>query len=225
MKTVQLFTYAAVFSFLLTSCSSEETFMEEPIAENLIKSYSIKRDISGAYYVDYNLADNTAVTSNNNSNTQTIAAYSSNNAAKTKHSEDLNLENNQLKVDFISENTNEKAQITIFDKDIVLAKGSENNEMLAEYSITKNEDNTYSLGFTVKEGIIVDFVYNEELAEYEIHLEEGNAATTAFNRILEKEEGMPLVFAFFQHSINIAAKTNDPGKGRPRTVIKTGGSH
>lgn len=221
MKTIQLFAYATVCSILLSSCATEETFNPEPVAEDFIKSLSVKRDLSGAYYVDYELENNVTTESTQENGVYNIEAYATDNVSRKSNSEYLDLEKGTAKINLRSENSDENTQITIFDDTKVMAKGTNNNEMLAAYGITKNEDNTYDLNFTVKDGVTVDFVYNETSEEYEIHLEQGNGSETQFNRVLKKETENPLVFAFFNHD-NTSARTSTETRKRPVVVVDNG---
>lgn len=219
MKTIQLFAYATVCSILLSSCATEETFNPEPVAEDFIKSLSVKRDLSGAYYVDYELENNVATENTLENGVYNIEAYATDNVSRKSNSEYLDLEKGSAKINLRSENSDENTQITIFDDTKVMARGANNNEMLAAYGITKNEDNTYDLNFTVKDGVAVDFVYNENLEEYEIHLEENSSSSdTEFNRVLEKQQGASLKFAFVNHTSTTSRITSK----KPVVVIDDG---
>ncbi len=222
MKTIQLFAYATVCSILLSSCATEETFNPEPVAEDFIKSLSVKRDLSGAYYVDYELENNVTTENTQENGVYNIEAYATDNVSRKSNSEYLDLEKGTAKINLRSENNDENLQITIFDDTKVMARGANSNEMLAAYGITKNEDNTFSLAFTVKDGVAVDFVYNENLEEYEIHLEESsNSSNKEFNRILEKKTGIPLKYAFVNHINSNSSRGAQTTTKRPRGAVDT----
>lgn len=224
MKTFNLFALFASFALLFSNCSTNENLLsEEETSSNLLKTYTVKRDASGAYSIAYDLNDNAETESvlDNETNTNNIYLYASDKLSLRSLTQDLTIGNTQLRVGFVDTNSAEHApNITIIDGNIVLAKGAnKNEEKLTEYSITGNEDGTYTLDFKTKEQVVVDFVYNEESQTYEIHLEEGAAAATSFSRVLEKTDGQPLKFDFVNH-LNTAAKSNKAYiRRKPRGII------
>ncbi len=214
MKTLNSFLTALVIIVVFSSCTPTENFIEDETSEQLLKSYTLKRDKSGAYSLDYNLIDGATAENikNSETNANEIYLYSSGGAqSKNAHSEELQIENDQLTVGFIDTNSEKKrSQITIIDDNIVLARGGE-EEFLNEYSVTSNEDGTYSLNFNVKDDVEVDFVYNVSEDKYEIYLTDGTGNESSdFSRTFTKEEGVDLRIGFLSQSTSQESITQVP---------------
>lgn len=206
MKTFNLLVLAASMTLVFSSCSTNETLLPEEQTVDLLKSYTIQRDASGAYSLDYNLNDDatTEKVVSSETNTNEFYLYSTEGKTSRKATQELVIDGTELKIGFIDASSNKLPQITITDDNLSLARSS--NKKLKDYSITSNEDGTYNLDFSVNDKVRVDFVYNEAIKTYEIHLEEGKSSETNFSRVLEKEIGQPLQFDFVNHIENTQAK-------------------
>ena len=231
MKNFSLFAFLTVATLVFSSCSSNETTLPEEQSLDLLKSFTIKRDTNGAYYTDYSFNGNVATENvfDANTNTSSIYLFPSDNFLTSNVTENLTISGGQFKIGFIDTNSKNQPQITIKDDNLLFYKNAdENEEMLSEYSISGNEDGTYTLDFTVNNKVSVDFVYNEDLNIYEIHLEEGKSDALVFSRVFEKNENETLKIDFVNHIIDttIAAKalTEDGGytytrDRRPEVII------
>jgi hypothetical protein len=220
MKNFNLFALLASFTLLLSSCSTNETLAPEEQSLDLLKTYTINRDANGAYSLDYSLNGN-AETENvidNNTNTNNIYLYSSDNQTSNKVTQDLTINGTQLTVGFVDTSSDTSHNITIKDDNISLAK-SNNSSKLNDYSISSNLDGTYTLEFSVNNKVRVDFVFNEENDTYEIHLEEGKTSELNFSRVLEKEDGKALKFDFVNHKGDTHAKSEVASVIRKPAVI------
>ncbi|QNM85676.1 hypothetical protein H9W90_00700 [Polaribacter pectinis] len=204
MKTFNLFALVASITLVFSSCSTNENLLPEEQSVDLLKSYSIKRDANGAYSLDYNLNGNAKTEKVVDNNINQFYLYSSDSQTSRRATQDLVIDGTELKVGFVDTSSDKLPQITITDDNLALAKNS--NKKLKEYSITSNQDGTYNLDFSVNNKVRVDFVYNEEINTYEIHLEEGKSNETSFSRVLEKADGQPLKFDFVNHLDNTEAK-------------------
>lgn len=160
---------------LLNSCASEETLIVESSKGELLKTYEVKRDIDGEYYLDFTTTSFTKVirTDNINTDSSEFHLYQSDIEVASKVSKDINLIDSKLQVAFFDTQNNDNPSITIIDDNIVLGKGK--NSMLKNYAIKNTSGNTYRLKFRVAKNVKVDFVYNEELETYDIHLEAGES--------------------------------------------------
>ncbi|MCL7753944.1 hypothetical protein [Polaribacter sp. Z022] len=207
MKNFNLFALVASLTLVFSSCSTNETILPEEQSVDLLKTYTVKRDATGVYSIDYNLNSNATSESvlDDNTNTKNIYLYSSDNQSSRKVTQDLTIDGTQLKVGFIDTNTDKSHNITISDDNLTVARKTDNKK-LKDYSISSNLDGTYTLDFAVNNKVKVDFVFNEEANIYEIHLEEGKGGETNFSRVLEKEAGEPLKFDFVNHISNVQAK-------------------
>jgi len=201
MKNFNLFTLLVIFTIVFSSCSTNETAISEAQPIALLKTYTISRDANGAYSLAYDLnGDATTETIvDESTNTNKVFLYSSNEQTSRKATQNLVINGSELKVGFVDTSSDELPEITITDDNIKLAKDS--NDKLKEYSIKSNEDGTYNLDFTVNSKVKVDFVFNEDIDTYEIHLEEGKGADKEFSRVLVKEADKPLKFDFVNHII------------------------
>lgn len=207
MKKITPYFLALSLSFLFASCSSNETEVVEGTPENLLQSYTLKRDATGAYSIDFNTTNNTDVTTVTNAdNSKEIILAEVAQKTATKHSNDFSIENDQLKIGFLETKNGKRAKIYVEDDNITFAKGV--TVFLNSYSITVNENGTYQLNFSVNDNVATDFVYNEELETYEVHLSNGYSLKKEFSRELEKKPGTNMLkLDFVNH--NYAGRTEE----------------
>lgn len=220
MKTFNLFALVASITLVFASCSTNENLLPEEQSVDLLKSYTIQRDASGAYSLDYNLNGNatTEKVVDSNTNMNQFYLYSSDNQTSRRATQDLVIDGTELKVGFVDTSSDKLPQIIITDDNYSLARSS--NKKLKDYSITSNEDGTYSLDFSVNNKVRVDFVFNEAINTYEIHLEEGKSNEISFSRVLEKADGQPLKFDFVNHLENTEARGMAASiRRKPRGII------
>ncbi len=228
MKKSNLGIAIIMFLLVFSSCTSNENQFPEEQSTKLLKSYKVKRDASGAYYLDLNLENNANVGKfqNNTTNTNEFHLSTSDKKSQQKASvnSDLLFSDGKLKVEFINDNQGNKRSLTIFDDDNnkVAQKSGDDNSLLKEFNIVMNEDGTYGVDFEVENGVEVNFVYNEEISAHEIHLEEGKGNENSFSRTLEKEEGELLNIHFVNHSNNSNAKIAESLIRKPVIVIDNG---
>jgi hypothetical protein len=80
MKNV-LFTLATLTVFLFSSCSTNEDILQQEPSVDLLKSYTVKRDVTGAYSLDYTLSKNSIAQhkKDGKTNTNEISLYVSDN--------------------------------------------------------------------------------------------------------------------------------------------------
>lgn len=223
MKKISLLLLAAL-SIVFTSCNNEESLPIESQSENLLKTFEIKRDATGAYSVNFDVSNNTKIdkftdlTENKSEFHLTFSDVSNQKSV----SEELLIDNNILKVGFIDANAGQSKLISITDDNISFLSKSEESKKLSNYSVLANEDGSYDLAFSVKNNVEVSFVYNEEIATYEVHLEDGKTGDLDFTRTLEKEEGSPLKIDFVNHISNENAKSSSESQIRkPRILVDT----
>jgi hypothetical protein len=202
MRKLKLFSLLLITLTFIISCASEETTTLDGQNAKLLKEFKIKRDASGAYSLDFTLNQGTLVDKRidleNNSNQ--FLLFPTENARKDKFVENMEINNDQLKVGFIDTNTDAKPSVKITDDNIeYLSRGNSN---LKSYEVISGGENMYTLDFEVKNKITVDFVYNAEDNFYEIHLEDGDSKQKSYSRTFEKEEGKALQIVFVNHNGN-----------------------
>lgn len=202
--------FAMIASLVFSSCSSNEDGMISTDSNaKLLKNFSLKRDASGAYSMDFDVAEKTKVNKVSDLSNNQFYLHSSKEYTSTKIAEQLVIDNEQLKVGFIDANDNKNiTSFTIIDDNITLAKGNENSK-LKSYSITKNGEGLYDVVFEVKNNVAVNFVHNEKEEAFEIHLNSGKGGETNYSRTLEKLDGKPLSIVFVNYVGNSGAKTDD----------------
>ena len=201
MKKLCVGFIAVVLAFSFTSCSTNETDFETP-QENLLKSYQLKRDASGAYSIDYNVADNTASDARKDLNSLTNEIHLSKVGYDTKdqYREDLTLNENTLRIGFFDNETGKTTRLTVKDENITFAKG-QSTEFLKAYGLATNNDGTIQLDFEVNDNVTTEFVYNEDLAAYEVHLRKGTATNKVFSRSLTVPDSGILKLDFVNHKL------------------------
>lgn len=222
MRKVLLTAIIASMTIVFSSCSNEENTITEFESPQLLKSFKIKKDARGKYYVDFDLSSNAKIDKIYDSSTESnkIFLYSSDVFTEKSLSEEYNLNNTKLKIDFVDTNVDYNSpSITITDDNISLAKGS--SEQLTNYEIMSNEDGSYQLNFSVADNVDVDFVYNDSEKTYEIHLEQGKSNSEDYSRNFIKEEGELLKIDFVNHITSYSSKSEilEQGIRKPKIII------
>ncbi|WP_435264023.1 hypothetical protein [Tenacibaculum sp. nBUS_03] len=187
-------------SLIFASCSSNENDVELlQKNETKLKSYTLKRDANGRYSIDFDVKENTEVNTfkNPDKSNKIILSEAKQETAK-KHSNNFNLENDFLKIGFLEESNGKKIQITVEDENITFAKKGV-TEFLNNYSVTKNEDESFTLDFEVNNNVQTKFVYNEKEDIYEVHLSNGLAKNKKFSRVLQTPNNNILKVNFVNH--------------------------
>jgi hypothetical protein len=209
MKTLNLLAFFASTVLVLSSCSTSETLTPEEQSLDLLKTYTIQRDATGAYSLEYDLNSNAQVDNVRDvqTNTDEIYLYLSDNRSSRKMSQDLYLDQNQIKVGFVDTNSDTKqATITVLDHDIKMNKG--NIERLETFGLTGNEDGSYDLGFKVKAGVAAKFVFDGDRNVYEVHLKDSpKASQSEFLQTFTKEKGVALNIEFVNNASTTNART------------------
>lgn len=180
MKTLKLISLLVLVTLGMSSCTSEDNdfLIQDQTAKSLLNSYEISRNIDGSYYLDYGV---TGATSENiidkKSGDNNIMLYPNNTEVSKAKSEDLGLisSTEQLRINFNDTKNDKVTSIKVIDDNIQL--GRNQNSLLKDFSFEAKEDGTYDLDFEVKKGVEVEFVYNDELESYDIHLSKGDSTT------------------------------------------------
>ena len=225
MKKSNLFAFAAALLLVFTSCSTEDSLITNEQNSNLLKTFKLKKDATGAYSLDIDVQNNTKVDKvlDADTNSSKFYLYSTENETQNNFSENLSIDNNKFKVSFIETNTLMKHNITIEDDIKSFSMKNDNDLKLDTYEISGNDEGDFNLNFSVKNNVDVSFVLNEDTNTYEVHLESGKGGQTVFNRTLEKTEGQLLKLDFVNHINNQNAKSNSEALERkPRIIIDQG---
>lgn len=224
MNKLSLTSLLIIITLGFSSCTQEEsTFLEEPSAEDLLKSFKLNKSATGDYSLDYQLNNGAASDKvvDDETNTNNIYLYSSENESKSTNNEGLAIQDGELRISFNDTEKDKSYSITVLDDDIKSSK-SENEgdlEYLNSYSIATNDDGIYTLDFKVNDGIAVDFIYDGDRDVYEIHLNyDENASQSNFLQSFNKEEGVSLNIEFFNNAEG-SSKTMSTQFSPPQPVI------
>jgi len=201
MKKLSVGFLAVALTLGFASCSTIETGIEIP-QESLLKSYQLKRDASGAYSIDFDVADKTISDSHKDLNSLTNEFHLSKVGYDTKdqHRKEFTLDNNTLSIGFIDSETGKQTKLTIEDENITFAKGNSTN-FLKTYELATNTDGTIQLDFEVNNDVATEFKYNEDLATYEVHLSKGTGVNRVFSRSLSIPDTGILKLDFVNHKL------------------------
>ncbi|MEX6626247.1 hypothetical protein [Tenacibaculum salmonis] len=211
-------------SLFFAACSSNETEVTNAPQQKLLESYTVKRDVNGAYSIDLNTTTNTVVnTVKNTDNSNEIILSEVNRKTANKYTNDFTTENNQLIIGFLDTNKGERKKISIEDDNITFAKGGV-TEFLNSYSVTENSNGTYLLNFKVNKNIATEFSYNEAIETYEVHLSKGRAKQLDFSETITLSEDNSLRIDFVNHTHAGRGEEGDPPPHRrkPRLIIENG---
>ncbi|WP_299136232.1 hypothetical protein [uncultured Tenacibaculum sp.] len=195
-------------TLIFASCSSTENDAELlQKNETKLKSYTLKRDANGRYSIDFDVKENTEVnTFKNSDKSNEIILSEAVQKQAQKYSNNFNLENDFLKIGFLEDNNGKKTQITVEDENISYAKGV--TEFLNNYSVTKNENESFTLDFEVNNNVQTEFIYNEKDDIYEVHLSNGLTKTKKFSRVLEVPNNNILKVNFVNHKFFSKSEEN-----------------
>jgi len=219
MKNFNFLSVLVSLTFIFYSCSTNETHLPEQESLDLLKSYTIQKDVSGKYLVDFILNDNVEIDNvkDLNTNSNEIYLYASNIESSRRVSQDLTfIDGSQIKVGFVDTNSDQKETISIEDDNSSLSKSE--SDKLKGFSISKESDGTYKLNYTLNDGFVQDLVFNEDEKEYEVHLDSGKSTETEFTTFLEKQLGQPLTICFINNKSNSNTSSKSSYR-RPKTPV------
>lgn len=223
MKKLTTSFLVILLSLNFTSCSDNEVITEQP-QENALKSFQLKRDANGRYSLDYEVTDNTDAVSVKNIDNQTNEIYlrNSNDVQQRNHSNEFMLDDNKLKIGFVNANLVKGANISVEDENITFGKDNE-GRFLSTYSVKSNEDGTYQLNFKVNSNVKTEFIYNEAIKTFEVHLSNGKAENNEFSRTLEMPETGTLKIDFVNHNENQSKgyASKEETTRKPKVDIRT----
>ncbi len=223
MKKLSLTSLLIVCTIIFSSCSNESDplLLNQSVDNPFAKKTALQRNADGSYFVDYELNDGVKsdITTNASNNSKSINLYASENALGKSYNEELSL-NGQEQFVFGINNTldNSHTTLTILDDDIKFSRVA-NKDHLRGYKVTDNLDKTYTVDFTVKDNIAVDFVQNN--GHYEIHLKKGTSNESDFSRTFTKVTGEDLNIVFVNHYSNGNARLAETTKKKPRIIVVT----
>lgn len=221
MKKLNLLAIIVGTALVFSSCSSEESSILEVESPQLLKKYKVEKDAQGKYYLGFDFVNDVKVDKVFDETTKTsqFYFYPTNTNSEKSLSEELPTIDSRLKIGFVDTNLDKRQSITIIDDNITFAKGKQ--KALKTYKVSNVEGNLYELDFVVANNITVDFLYNQSIETYEIHLKKGKSEGKKFSRSFEKEDGKPLKIDFVDFTGVMSAKTEstESSTRKPRIII------
>lgn len=181
-----------------TSCSEESVIHEELLQETQLKSYSLTSSEDGSFLLEQNLSSgtNARVMSNDFGNEILLSEGFSNTDTKTTV---LPLINNEIKIDFITENEIKIPGITILDELISSTTSSKKIDYVTNYAIHLLKDSSYRLDFSLAKNFIPKFTYNKKLNRHEIILmPKKTKIKNQYSKNFLKQEGEKLNIVFLR---------------------------
>lgn len=185
MRKIAVIFLVFVFAFNFTSCSTDELNLENS-QEPLLKQIELKRAEDGSYSIAYKVSNKTISVVQEDASSNTKDFHLSKVAFKTKeqHTENLALSENRLSVGFFDDMLGKSTKFAIEDENIKFSKGSA-TEFLKTYGVTANDDGTLQLDFEVNDNVVTEFIYNNVLGIYEVHLRKGTSTEKVFSRAID----------------------------------------
>lgn len=210
MKSLINATLTLLLSIVLLSCSNDDTnelFEAEPAA---LKSYTLSRAEDGSYSLNQSLSEgftSTLISENGNNEIILNEGYSESNEVNAV----LGLVNNEIKIDFVTENAVEIPGISIFDTEVNTnsSVSAKKIDYVTSYDISLLEDGSYQLNFSLTKNVYPTFEYNQELERHQIRLNDGKAKEGAvYSQNYTKFEGQKLNIVFVRRQLvsSISAK-------------------
>ena len=182
----------------MTSCAEEATLTETLSQEAQLKSYSLTTTEDGSYVLEHTLSEGMSSTVSSNDAGNEIVLSEGHSDSKTKTSV-FPLINNEIKIDFITENEVSIPGITILDEKISTTAKSKNIDYVTDYTISLLADGSYQLDFTLATNFAPTYSYNEKLDRQEIILVAGiSNGDNSYSKNFLKFEGQKLNIVFLR---------------------------
>lgn len=223
MKKLTLTSLLLSVAISLSSCSKDESPIDSTTQTSLYEKVIVQRDASGSYSLDYKLNDgaDAEIALDESQNMNDIYLYPTTSDVEKRLFKDLSLNGrDNFKVGINNTVTNNKSVITVFDEDIRFSKTTKEDH-LEKYKMTDNADGTYTLDFTVKDNISVEFVQQND-NQFEIHLNPttGKVSDKDFSRTFENDQKGSLKVTFINYFYQESGRTTTVTKYRkPRVSV------
>ena len=188
----------AALTMTLTSCAEETTLTEQLSQETQLKSYSLTTTADGSFVLEHTLSEgsSSSILSNDSGNEILISDGYSDSSTKSAV---LPLLNNEIKIDFITENEVAIPGIKILDEKISTTASSKKIDYVKDYSISLLEDGSYQLNFTLAKNFTVNYAFNQDLNRHEINLVATDSKRkSSYSKKFLKFEGEKLNIVFLR---------------------------
>lgn len=203
MKSLINATLTLLLCIGFVSCSNDDSneILEAPEAP--LKSYTLSRADDGSYSLNQTLSEgitSTLISENGNNEIILNEGYSESNEVNTV----LGLVNNEIKIDFVTENAVEIPGISIFDTEVssTSSVSAKKIDYVTSYDISLLEDGSYQLNFSLTKNVYPTFEYDHELERHQIRLNDGKAKEgVVYSQNYIKFEGQKLNIVFVRRHL------------------------
>ena len=202
-------------SLFVVSCTTETEIVDQTNESNMLESYVVKRNADGSYTLTYQVAEGVGSTYYENVKENSIELYFNGSKSVSTASRDYNINNNELKINFVTENNSFSPKIKIID-DNTGTKGAYG--LLHDYTVSELDENTVAIDYQVDSGVRVEVSYDavEQINNIKL-VPDAGATKTNFTTTFHKESDGSLKVDFLQPAEN--KSTDDIDYKKPRLVI------
>jgi hypothetical protein len=131
--------------------------MTQNTSEKMLESYVIKRNANGSYTLTHVASEGVGTVYYDDEKANEVQLYYDEQAILTSLSKDYLVTNNELKINFVTEDGMYQPKIRIMDENTT-EKGAFG--LLNDYAFTENPDGTIQLSFEVDANVKVEYGYN-----------------------------------------------------------------
>jgi len=201
--------------FLLVSCSTDDAAVAtQNTTEKMLESYVIKRNANGSYTLTHVANDGVGTVYYDDEKANEVQLYYDEQAILTSLSKDYLVTNNELKINFVTEDGMYQPKIRIMDENTT-EKGAFG--LLNDYAFTENPDGTIQLSFEVDANVKVAYGYNNSENTNDIVLSsDANASQKTFTKTFSREDDGTLKIDFIQPKN--PGKSDDSDYKKPRII-------
>ena len=180
----------------LVSCTNDETIDDLNTNKNMLESYAIKRNANGSYTLTHVVSEGVQSIYNDDVKLNEVQLFYDGKALDKTFTHNYNIIDNELNINFLSENRTFQPKIKIID-DSPSERGVYG--LLNDYTVSENANGTIKLQFEVDPGVSVAYSYNavEKINDVILSLDE-NATQQSFTKVFPRENNGTLKIDFVQ---------------------------
>lgn len=210
---------ATAFTLLLSSCTKEESIEQDDMNAKMLESYVIKRNTNGSYSLTYQVSNGVNTAMYGGAYNEVQLYFDKNNTQKT-FSKDYTVLDNELNIEFVTENSTFSPKIRIYDDNTVNESSRGTYGLLNDYSMSEDEDGSIVLNYDVEEGVGVNIEYNDVDKVHNIYLtpNTGNGQNSFSNHFSREDDGS-LKIDFVQPNDSNARGAEEADYKKPRILI------
>lgn len=178
-----------------SSCSSDDAITSDSESK-MLESYVIKRNANGSYTLKHNVSQGVNTVYNDDEKNNDVILFFDGKSTQTEFKHDYLMTNNELNINFSSENNSYQPKIKLIDDN---SNQKSDFGLLNDYEMVQNSNGTITLNYVVKPGVNVIYGFDNNENINEIRLVEDSAATqTTYSKVYIKEPNSILKIDFIQ---------------------------